>query len=122
VLGAHDVRDGNLDIHEVERIFVHPNFDMPLNDIAILTLKTCATVSTDFVSTIALPDNNEDDFAGRLSTVVGWGLGSREVPSQLPLTVLTNSDCSQVNLIIFTKLKKTEVTFFFFLALGTKMW
>jgi len=97
-LGAHDIKFGSRSEHRVIRIIKHKDFDPKtlVNDIAILTLETPATISNT-IKTVCLP-SVDYNYVNKQVTVAGWGALSEggQQPSALrevEVKVWSNSDC-----------------------------
>ena len=97
-LGAHDIKVGSRSEHSVIRIIKHKDFNPKtlVNDIAILTLETPATMSNT-IKTVCLP-TFDSTFTNQQVTVSGWGAlneGGRQphVLHEVDVTVMSNSEC-----------------------------
>jgi len=99
-LGAHDIKSGSdgRTEHRVIRIIKHKDFNPKtlVNDIAILTLETPASISST-IRSVCLPSFH-DNYDGQLVTVAGWGAlseqgGQPNVLHEVDVHVWTNSKC-----------------------------
>ncbi|XP_078372771.1 chymotrypsinogen B-like [Oculina patagonica] len=111
VVGAHK-RLGTTDAQQsikVEKIFIHESYVYSdanrgyRNDIALIKLKTPATLS-DKVNTVCLPAKGSRIPAGKNCYLTGWGLtaggdyqSEANTLQQAMLPVAGHSDCSRVN-------------------------
>ena len=99
-VGEHNIADSDVDIRNLSKVTVHPEYDKfnQLNDIAILTLSSPLTFSKS-MAPICLPEGTSNTFAGDTATVIGWGrTGSPPAPQattlqEVDLTVTTNEFC-----------------------------
>ncbi|XP_015793844.1 vitamin K-dependent protein C-like [Tetranychus urticae] len=99
---TRDFPHGKKVIH-IHEFICHPLYrhGMFTNDIALIRFMTPVTFDTE-IYPISLPLSKEDDYAGKLATVIGWGsLGER--PNQRPkylnhveLPVMSNFKCQQI--------------------------
>merc|ERR1712168_926194 len=80
VLGAHgikDLKDGQPTRYEFTRVIRHPDYKndpwiFTPNDIALVYLPSEADLSSKYISTITLADNNEN-FENASCVITGWG-------------------------------------------------
>ena len=109
VLGAYDIksmRQGDPKRYYVQSITTHPKwqYDSTIqfpNDIALIRLKSDVDMSSSLVSTIALPDKDED-FTGNPNCVItGWGSlstlhgASPDILQELHVNILSADTCRQ---------------------------
>lgn len=98
-LGAHNIKSGGQrSEHRVIRIIKHKDFSSTtlVNDIAILTLETPASISST-IKTVCLP-TVDYDYTGERVTVSGWGAlseggGQPATLHEVEVKVWTNAQC-----------------------------
>ncbi|KAL9970706.1 hypothetical protein ACROYT_G023118 [Oculina patagonica] len=105
VVGAHE-RLGTTTVQQslkVEKIFAHESFSMThlRNDIALLKLRTPATVS-DKVNTVCLPAHGSRIADGHKCYITGWGRtvgggSAANTLQQAMLPVVSHNQCHQTN-------------------------
>jgi len=106
ILGAHDIATlklGNPTRYTLSRILVHPDWS-PIpwkgfpNDIALLYLSKSADLSSKFVSTVALPNENQS-FLGSNCVITGWGgmkgQAKPNILQEAPVDVLSKEECQK---------------------------
>jgi len=99
-LGQHN-RQTNALITTYAKAFIHEQYNMPLNDFALLKLDDPVDFDKNpLIRPICLPSSTDDDYAGSQAVLAGWGRtcetceGSR-VLLEANVTVLSRSQCQE---------------------------
>ena len=109
VVGAYDIksmRQGDPKRYYVQSITTHPQwqYDSSIqfpNDIALIHLQNDVDMSSPLVSTIALPDENEDFTGNPNCMITGWGSlstiygASPDILQELRVNILPTDECMQ---------------------------
>ena len=93
--------------HKIKDFFIHPNFDFPYFDVAIIELETKIKFSRGIAS-VCLPSASTDTDEGDAVSLTGWGA---RVGGGLPSKVLTGTSNLKVTSDIFCKYRIGDLTF-----------